>query len=146
MTEGSVELPDAAARSVIMTALDRNLFVEAGAGSGKTTSLVRRIVNPVLSTGENPMAAMMLMMGPGGGGKTKKWSYDGARYDWDFGDNAPGVSNVNRPSADAVEEAVKLAEQLEGAADILWIRDGRHVPGSTVSGSMHRQHVPAFPV
>ena len=36
-------LPDAAARDRITTALDETLFVEAGAGSGKTKSLVDRV-------------------------------------------------------------------------------------------------------
>ncbi|MEM7274482.1 MAG: UvrD-helicase domain-containing protein [Actinomycetota bacterium] len=40
-------LRDQDARDVITGALDRSLFVEAGAGSGKTSSLVRRIVNLV---------------------------------------------------------------------------------------------------
>ena len=40
-------LVDAADRDVITGSLDRTLFVEAGAGSGKTSSLVERIVNLV---------------------------------------------------------------------------------------------------
>ena len=36
--------PDQAAREAIATALDTTLFVEAGAGSGKTTALVGRVV------------------------------------------------------------------------------------------------------
>ena len=40
-------LLDRPARDIVTGELDRNLFVEAGAGSGKTTSLVRRIVNLV---------------------------------------------------------------------------------------------------
>ena len=40
-------LVDAADRAVISGELDRTLFVEAGAGSGKTSSLVERIVNLV---------------------------------------------------------------------------------------------------
>ncbi len=40
-------LVDAADRDEITRGLDRNLFVEAGAGSGKTSSLVSRIVNLV---------------------------------------------------------------------------------------------------
>ncbi|MCP3991081.1 MAG: UvrD-helicase domain-containing protein [Actinomycetia bacterium] len=42
-------LADADARHTVTRELDRTLFVEAGAGSGKTTSLVRRIVNLVAS-------------------------------------------------------------------------------------------------
>jgi ATP-dependent helicase/nuclease subunit A len=41
--------PDLAARERIATDLTANLFVEAGAGAGKTTSLVRRIVALVAS-------------------------------------------------------------------------------------------------
>ncbi|HET9949195.1 MAG TPA: UvrD-helicase domain-containing protein, partial [Longimicrobiales bacterium] len=40
----SLPLPDAAARRKIATLLDVNLLVEAGAGSGKTTELVGRMV------------------------------------------------------------------------------------------------------
>ena len=43
------ELPDAAARQEITGRLDRTLFVEAGAGSGKTRCLVDRVVATVLS-------------------------------------------------------------------------------------------------
>jgi hypothetical protein len=43
------ELPDAAIRKEIAGCLDRTLFVEAGAGSGKTQSLVDRVVATVLS-------------------------------------------------------------------------------------------------
>ena len=46
MTQG---LPDAAIRQEITGRLDRTLFVEAGAGSGKTQSLVDRVVATVLS-------------------------------------------------------------------------------------------------
>jgi ATP-dependent helicase/nuclease subunit A len=45
----TAELPDAAARQEIAGRLDRTLFVEAGAGSGKTRSLVDRVVAIVLS-------------------------------------------------------------------------------------------------
>jgi ATP-dependent exoDNAse (exonuclease V) beta subunit len=44
---GLVGLPDAESRRVVTGALSRTLFVEAGAGSGKTTALVARIVNMV---------------------------------------------------------------------------------------------------
>jgi len=40
--------PDQADRDLVTDALDTTLFVEAGAGSGKTTALVRRVVNLVL--------------------------------------------------------------------------------------------------
>ena len=46
----SLPLPDAAAREVIRGELDTNLLVEAGAGSGKTTELVARMV-ALLETG-----------------------------------------------------------------------------------------------
>ncbi len=48
--KGLVGLPDAEARRVVTSSLSRTLFVEAGAGSGKTTALVARIVN-LVSTG-----------------------------------------------------------------------------------------------
>ncbi len=41
--------PDQADRTRIREVLDHNLFVEAGAGAGKTTSLVGRIVALVRS-------------------------------------------------------------------------------------------------
>jgi len=37
-------LPDQAARQLIVTALDRNMLVEAAAGTGKTSSMVQRMV------------------------------------------------------------------------------------------------------
>lgn len=40
---------DDAARCIIATEFDRNLFVEAGAGTGKTTALVGRIVGLIVS-------------------------------------------------------------------------------------------------
>jgi ATP-dependent helicase/nuclease subunit A len=40
----ALPLPDAEARHVIQSDLDTNLLVEAGAGSGKTTELVARMV------------------------------------------------------------------------------------------------------
>ena len=44
-------LGDAAARELIHSSLGETLFVEAGAGSGKTTSLVKRVVALVLEGG-----------------------------------------------------------------------------------------------
>ncbi|MGH1491365.1 MAG: UvrD-helicase domain-containing protein, partial [Acidimicrobiales bacterium] len=41
------QLVDHKDRETITRSLDRTLFVEAGAGSGKTSSLVERIVNLV---------------------------------------------------------------------------------------------------
>ncbi len=41
--------PDQAARDLVTEALETTLFVEAGAGSGKTTALVGRVVNLVLA-------------------------------------------------------------------------------------------------
>jgi ATP-dependent helicase/nuclease subunit A len=41
--------PDQAHRDLVTDALDTTLFVEAGAGSGKTTALVRRVVNLITS-------------------------------------------------------------------------------------------------
>jgi thioredoxin reductase len=56
------------------------------------------------------MASLRLGGGMGGGG----------------GKNSPGITNVNQPSADDIEQAVEAARALEGVADFLWIRDGRH--------------------
>ena len=42
-------LPDQEARDRIAASLDETLFVEAGAGSGKTTAIVQRVVNLVAS-------------------------------------------------------------------------------------------------
>jgi len=42
------------------------------------------------------------------------------------GRNAPGISNVNQPTASEIDQAVEAARQLEGLADFVWIRDGRH--------------------
>ena len=49
MTRLPPRLIDAEARNRVTTALDRTLFVEAGAGSGKTTSVVNRVVRLVRS-------------------------------------------------------------------------------------------------
>lgn len=53
---GSTDLVDATARQHVTDRLDRTLFVEAGAGSGKTRSLVDRVVATVL----NPDSAIPL--------------------------------------------------------------------------------------
>jgi ATP-dependent helicase/nuclease subunit A len=50
-------LPDQGDRDRIVTALDETLFVEAGAGSGKTTALVDRVVALVMS-GDVELAAI----------------------------------------------------------------------------------------
>ena len=47
-------LEDGPARELIAHGLDQTLFVEAGAGSGKTTALVARVVNTVLDE-QNPV-------------------------------------------------------------------------------------------
>lgn len=46
-----MRLTDDEARRSIRHDLDQTLFVEAGAGSGKTTSLVDRVVSVVLTDG-----------------------------------------------------------------------------------------------
>ena len=51
MTDEKKPLVDAEERELIRTALDRNVIVEAAAGTGKTTELVNRIV-AVLAAGE----------------------------------------------------------------------------------------------
>src|SRR5690242_11529925 len=50
-------MADAAARKRIQTDLDRNLFVEAGAGSGKTTALVKRVL-ALITTGTAELRAI----------------------------------------------------------------------------------------
>ena len=47
MTSPLAPPPDQAARDVVRDALDRTLFVEAGAGSGKSTALVGRVLQLV---------------------------------------------------------------------------------------------------
>ena len=47
MAKPRTTLPDAAARETIETSLDRNMLVEAAAGTGKTTLMVQRILNLV---------------------------------------------------------------------------------------------------
>ncbi len=56
-----MKLTDQAERDLIATNSDRLLFVEAGAGTGKTTVLIKRIVSMVLGTGSFdpvPMSAI----------------------------------------------------------------------------------------
>ena len=48
---------DEAARDRIATDLDCTLFVEAGAGSGKTTALVSRIVELVTASAAVPIGS-----------------------------------------------------------------------------------------
>ncbi len=47
-TQANLELPDADDRQVAVTTFDRNLVVTAGAGTGKTTLLVDRLVHLIL--------------------------------------------------------------------------------------------------
>jgi 2,4-dienoyl-CoA reductase-like NADH-dependent reductase (Old Yellow Enzyme family)/thioredoxin reductase len=56
------------------------------------------------------MASLRIGGGMGGGG----------------GKNSPGISNVNQPSEENVAQAVEAVRELEGVADFVWIRDGRH--------------------
>jgi exodeoxyribonuclease-5 len=53
MHDRAPQLPDAAARKVALTAIDRSLLVEAGAGSGKTSILAGRIA-VLLASGVKP--------------------------------------------------------------------------------------------
>jgi 2,4-dienoyl-CoA reductase-like NADH-dependent reductase (Old Yellow Enzyme family)/thioredoxin reductase len=66
----------------------------------------------------------------GGGGRDSsilhKWEYEGSNFDWQFGKGTPGITNSNEPTKDELEQAVEAAKKLEGLADIVWIRDGRH--------------------
>ena len=50
--QANVELPDANDRQVAVTTFDRNLVVTAGAGTGKTTLLVDRLVHLILRNPE----------------------------------------------------------------------------------------------
>ncbi|MFL0411127.1 UvrD-helicase domain-containing protein [Microbacterium paludicola] len=50
-----MSLTDAAARQEIHGLIDENLFVDAGAGSGKTTALVERVVTSVLGPDPVPL-------------------------------------------------------------------------------------------
>ena len=52
--EKDIHIIDKAARDMIATELDRTMMVEAGAGSGKTTSLVNRIV-ALIGEGKTPI-------------------------------------------------------------------------------------------
>lgn len=58
------------------------------------------------------MSSLRVGSGGGGMGGNKK--------------NAPGVSNVNQPTAAEIEQAVESARKFEGLVDFVWIRDGRH--------------------
>ena len=49
----NIEIIDQQARDTVQTDIGRTLFVEAGAGTGKTTALVNRVVELVLSPGEH---------------------------------------------------------------------------------------------
>lgn len=83
---------------------------------------VRSATNLILMSG--------LRVGGGGMGRDNsilhKWSYEGDDLDWQFGKNTPGITNVNKPTDDELEQAVEAARQLEGLVDFVWIRDGRH--------------------
>lgn len=54
MTHTEARLEDNAARTLILTAIEENLFVDAGAGSGKTSALVDRVVASVIG-GDDPI-------------------------------------------------------------------------------------------
>src|SRR6266403_2609168 len=51
-TQSNIELPDARDRQVAVATFDRNLVVTAGAGTGKTTLLVDRLVHLLLRNPE----------------------------------------------------------------------------------------------
>src|SRR5439155_19711722 len=51
-TQSNIELPDARDRQVAVVTFDRNLVVTAGAGTGKTTLLVDRLVHLLLRNPE----------------------------------------------------------------------------------------------
>jgi ATP-dependent helicase/nuclease subunit A len=60
-------LPDAAARATALTAIDRSLLVEAGAGSGKTALMAGRVA-VLFANGVEPkhVAAVLRMNAPQG--------------------------------------------------------------------------------
>jgi 2,4-dienoyl-CoA reductase-like NADH-dependent reductase (Old Yellow Enzyme family)/thioredoxin reductase len=69
-----------------------------------------------------------LRVGGGGMGNNSilhKWDYEGDDLDWQYGENTPGITNVNHPSNDELEQAVEQAKKLAGLVDFVWIRDGR---------------------
>src|SRR5882762_9374396 len=51
-TQANIELPDARDRQIAIATFDRNLVVTAGAGTGKTTLLVDRLVHLLLRNPE----------------------------------------------------------------------------------------------
>ena len=51
-TQANIELPDAHDRQTAIATFDRNLVVTAGAGTGKTTLLVDRLVHLLLRNPE----------------------------------------------------------------------------------------------
>ena len=55
------ELPDGGDRSLIEELLGETLFVEAGAGSGKTHSLVERIVRLILTPDPIPLSQIAVI-------------------------------------------------------------------------------------
>jgi len=88
----------------------------------ETIEAIRNSTNLLLQGG--------LRVGGGGMGRGSsilhKWDYEGDDLDWQFGQNTPGITNVNRPSDDEIEQAVEQAKKLVGLVDFVWIRDGRH--------------------
>jgi len=78
----------------------------------------------------NLLIMASLRVGGGGMGRDNsilhKWDYEGSDLDWQFGKSTPGITNVNKPTEDELEQAVENAKKLEGLADFVWIRDGRH--------------------
>ncbi len=88
----------------------------------KTVEAVRNATNLVLQ------ASVRIGGGAGPGASNPplhKWSYEGDDLDWQFGKNSPGITNVNQPSKDEIEQVIEQAKKLVGIADFVWIRDGR---------------------
>jgi ATP-dependent exoDNAse (exonuclease V) beta subunit len=52
---------DAAARAIALTALDRTLLVEAGAGSGKTSVLAGRVTSTALPWNDSYHATVSIL-------------------------------------------------------------------------------------
>jgi len=62
----------------------------------------------------------------GTGNRELKWNYPNAAFDVADGEKNPGITNVNQPTADEIEQAVEQARRLEGIVDFVFIRDSRY--------------------
>jgi thioredoxin reductase len=102
---------------------DQGYDVYTMSGTKEQIEAVRNATNLIIMSG--------LRVGGGGMGGANatnlhKWSYELDDLDWPFGTKTPGITNVNQPTKDELEQAVEQAKKLEGLVDFVWIRDGRH--------------------